>query len=168
MNFRNQFAFQEIIDHWIQYQHLNAWCPFKGDTYKISLRTWTNFFFYQGFVSQILTIHRTPREGDHLLFHSTISPRSRTLKHLFATLYVRWLSRIFNRNACVYQTASPWDLQPYRITIWLIEWWCNVCLFTWWIDFRFLLLQFEMGNRWTRVRIDYHPGITSEPINQVC
>ena len=74
--------------------------------------------------------------GDHLLFHSTTSTRSRTFRHLFATLHVRWLSRIFNRNACVYQTATRWDLPPYRITIWVIDWWCNVCLFTWWIDSR--------------------------------
>ena len=26
----------------------------------------------------------------------------------------------------------------------------------------FLLQQFEMGNRWIRTRIDYHPCITSE------
>ena len=36
--------------------------------------------------------------GDHLLFHSTTSTRSRTFRHLFATLHVRWLSHIFNRN----------------------------------------------------------------------
>ena len=64
--------------------------------------------------------------GDYLLFHSTTSTYSRTLRHLFATLHVRWLSRIFNRNACVYQTATRWDLQPSRITIWVIVWWCNV------------------------------------------
>ena len=28
--------------------------------------------------------------GDHLLFHSTTSTRSRTFRHLFATLHVRW------------------------------------------------------------------------------
>ena len=66
--------------------------------------------------------------GDHLLFHPAISTQSRALKHLFATLHVRWLSRLFNRNACVYQTATQWDLPPYRITIWVIDWWCNVCL----------------------------------------
>ena len=37
----------------------------------------------------------------------------------------------FYRNACVYQTANRWDLPPYRITIWVVDWWCNVCLFTW-------------------------------------
>ena len=60
------------------------------------------------------------REGT-ILFHSTTSTRSRTFRHLFATLYVRWLSHIFNRNACIYHTATRWDLPPYRITIWLID-----------------------------------------------
>ena len=50
------------------------------------------FFFYQGF------LHRNWRftgqqgkGGEHLLFHSTTSTRSQTLRHLFATLHVRWL-----------------------------------------------------------------------------
>ena len=38
-----------------------------------------------------------------------------------------------------YQTATRWDLPPYRITIWVIDWWCNVCLFTWWIDIKFFV-----------------------------
>ena len=59
------------------------------------------FFFYQGFLSQTLTILRTVGEGgDHRLFDSTTSICSRTLKHLFAALHVRWLSRIFNHNTC--------------------------------------------------------------------
>ena len=72
--------------------------------------------------------------GDHLSFHSATSTRSWTLRNLFATLHVRWLSHIFNRNACVYQIATWWDLPSYRITIWLIDWlidwWWNICLFT--------------------------------------
>ena len=95
-----------------------------------------------------------------LLFHSTTSIRWRTLKHLFATLHVRWLSRIFNHNAWVYQTTTRWDLQPYRITIWFIDWWCNVSLFAWWIDSLFLLLRFDMENWWIWTRINYHPCIT--------
>ena len=51
------------------------------------------FFFYQGFLSQTLTTHRTAGEGseggDHLLFHSTTSTRSRTFRYLFASLHVR-------------------------------------------------------------------------------
>ena len=64
----------------------------------------------------------------HLLFHSTTSTLLWTLRHLFATLHVRWLSHIFNRNACIYQTATQWDLPPYRITIWLIDDAMFVCL----------------------------------------
>ena len=59
--------------------------------------------------------------GDHSLFHSTTSIRSRTFSHLFATLHERWLSHVFNRDACIYQTATRWDLPPYWITIWLID-----------------------------------------------
>ena len=36
---------------------------------------------------------------------------------------------IFNGINCIYQTATQWDLPPYRITI-LINWWCGIkCLF---------------------------------------
>ena len=106
---------------------------------------------------------------DHFLFHSTTSTRSRTFRHLFATLHVRWLSRIFNRNACVYQTASRWDLPPYRITIWVIGLGCDVCLLTWWIDTRFLLKRFDIRNRWIWTRFDYRPPcIASESTDQVC
>ena len=69
------------------------------------------FFFYQGFLHiHWLFTGQQGNEGDHLLFHSTTSTRSRTLRNLFATLHVRWLSRIFSRNACVCQTATGWDL----------------------------------------------------------
>ena len=107
------------------------------------------------------------KDGDHLLFHFTTSTCSRTLRHLFATLHVRWLTRNFNRNACVYQTATRCNLLPYRFTIWVIDRWCNVCLFTWWIDTRLLLQWFDIGKRWIWIRIDYHLRITSEPTNQV-
>ena len=84
-----------------------------------------HFFSYQGFLSRILTTHRTVlsqgKGGDHLLFHSTISTRLRTFRHLFATLHVRLLSYIFNRTAWIYQTATRLDLSPYRIPIWLID-----------------------------------------------
>ena len=67
--------------------------------------------------------------GDRLLFHSTTSTRSRTFRNLFATLHVRWLPRIFNRKACVYQAAIRWDLPPYQITIRLIDWLIDDAIF---------------------------------------
>ena len=126
-----------------------------------------DFFFLSGFLHRHWRfIGQQGKRGDHLLFHSTTSTRSRTLGHLFATLHVRWLSRIFNLNACVYQTATHWDLPPYRITIWVIDWWCNVCLLTWWINIRFLLQQFVIGNRWIWTRIDYHPCIQANRLTK--
>ena len=127
-----------------------------------------SFFFYQGFLSPTLTTHRTAgKGGDQLLFHSTTSARSRTFRYLFATLHVRWLSHTFNCTACIYQAATRWDLPPYRITIWLIDD-VTLVLFVCLRDdliLAFLLQQFETGNRWTRILINYHPCITSEPAN---
>ena len=69
---------------------------------------------------------------------STTSTRSRTFRHLVATLHVRWLSHIFNRTACIYQAATRWDLPPYRITKWLIhDVTLSFCLFTRWFDSSF-------------------------------
>ena len=107
-----------------------------------------DFFFYRGFLYRHWRFTGQQGKGrDHLLLHSTTSIHSQTLRHLFATLHVRWLSHIFNCNACVYQTVTRWDLPPYRIAIWVIDWWCNVCLFTWWTDIRFLLQRFDNGNQ---------------------
>ena len=57
------------------------------------------------------------KRGGNILFHSTTSTCSRTSRNLFATLHMRWLSHIFNRNTCYYQTATRWDLPPYLITL---------------------------------------------------
>ena len=99
------------------------------------------FFFYHGFLSRTLT---NQKGRDHFLFHSTTSIRSRTFRHLFATLHVRWLSHIFNRNACIYSTRFT-TLSNYC----LINWWCDVDfrLFTRWFDFRFcyIYLTLETG-----------------------
>ena len=107
-------------------------------------------FFYQGFLSWPWRFTgQQVKGGDHRLFHSATSIRSRTFRHLFATLHVSWLSHIFSRNACVYQTVTRCDLQPYRITIRLIDWWCRVCLFNWWVDSKFCYSNFDIGNWWT-------------------
>ena len=71
--------------------------------------------------------------GGHLLFLSTTATRSRTLRHLFATLHVRWLSRIFNRNASVYQTATMrfTTLSNYHLSDWLMMQCLFVYLMNW-------------------------------------
>ena len=81
--------------------------------------------FYQGF----LYIHwrftgQQGKGGDRLLFHSTTSTRSRALRHLFATLHVRWLSRIFNTRLLLDEIYHLIEL-PFE---WLIDDAMFVCL----------------------------------------
>ena len=93
--------------------------------------------------------------------HSTTSTRSRTFRHLFSTLHVRWLSHIFNRITCIYQTATRWDLPLYRVTIWLIDdVTLSFCLFTWRFDSSFFVTATWDGKPLA--------SATSEPTNQVC
>ena len=81
--------------------------------------------------------HSRGREGN--IFYSTLPlPPAQTFRHSFANLHVRWLPHIFNRIACIYQTATWWDLPPYRITNRLIDdGTLRFCLFTWWFDSSF-------------------------------
>ena len=98
------------------------WKVSVGDNYEIEI---IHIFFFSIRIFFHGHWRLTGQQGkgeDYLLFHSTTSTRSRTFRHLFATLHVRWLSHIFNRIACIYQTATRWDLlPPYRIAIWLID-----------------------------------------------
>ena len=106
-----------------------------------------HFLFLSGFSSQILAIHWTAGKwGDHLLFHSTISTCSQALKHIFATLYVTWLSRIFNRNACVYQTAMRYTtLSNYYLSDWLMMQCFFLYLMNWILGFCYSDLTLENG-----------------------
>ena len=131
---------------------------------------WYIFFFYHGFLHRHWPFTgQQGKGGGHFLFHSTNSTRSQTLRHLFATLHVRWLSRIFNRKACVYQTATRWDLPPYRITICLID---DVTLaFVCWRDdlilafFCYINLRPETGG--FELASTFTLALQSEPTNQV-
>ena len=148
---------------WTQHECV-AQCRFY---YSVNYCITTNFFSIRLFFPDT-DDSQDSRGKEGTIFYS-ILPLPPTDEHWdIATLHVRWLSRIFKRKACVYQTASRWNLPPYRITIWVIDWWCKVCLFTWWIDTTFLLQRYDIGNRWIWTRTDYHPCITSEPSNQVC
>ena len=88
--------------------------------------------FYQGHWQ----LARQQGKGrDHLLFHSTTSTHSRKFKHLFATSHVRWLSHIFNRNPCIYQAATRWDLTPIELLFDWLTMWC-------WFSFVWMLIWF--------------------------
>ena len=81
-----------------------------------------SFFFQQGFLSQTLTINATAGEVRRpALVLSNTSTHLRKSRHLFATLHVRWLSRVFNCTACIYHTTARWDLPPSSIIIWLLD-----------------------------------------------
>ena len=91
--------------------------------------SWWGFFFITVFFHRYWWFTKQQgKGGDHLLFHSATSTRSRTFRRLFETLHVRWLSRIFNCSPCIYQTATRWDLPPYWIAIWLIDDAMPVCV----------------------------------------
>ena len=122
---------------------LNAFSA-AAELYDVTIWCFLVFIFYQGFLSQTLANHGTSKEGrGPKLFLATISTRLQTFRHLPATLYVRWLPRIFNHTVFSYQAANLWDLSPSWITLWLI------------------------GNKRIWTRSDYQLCITSEPIHQV-
>ena len=100
--------------------------------------------------------------GDHLLFHSTTSTHPRTLWYLFATLRARRLLRILQIATLVFIRLLL-DDEIYHLIELPFDWQIDdaMSLFTWWIDSRFLLQQFDMGNRWIWTRIGYDPCITS-------
>ena len=92
---------------------------------------------------------------DHLNHKTVKKTTCRTHSANPPNYFFFFLSGFSSRTLTIYRTPG-------------IDWWCNVCLFTWWIDTRFLLQQFGIGNWWIWTRIDYHPCITSKPTNQVC
>ena len=129
------------------------------------------FFFYQSFLLTDTNDSEDRKGGDHLLFHSTTSTSSRTFRHLFATLHVRWLSRIFNRIVTLVFTrlllAGIYHLIELPFD-WLIDDAMFVCLLDDLIlDFCYSNLIRETGGC-ELASSDYHSCITSEPTNLVC
>ena len=87
---------------------------------------WENVFFLSrfSFADTGDSQESMGRKGN--IFYSSLSTtRSRTFRHLFTTLHMRWLPCIFNRIVCNYQTATWWDLQ---ITIWLVDDGMLICI----------------------------------------
>ena len=116
---------------------------------KFNMEFFIYLFFNQGFPSQRLTIHRTAGEGRGPSYSTLPLPPAHEHWDIFLQLCTWDDYHVFLIATLVFnQTAIWWDLSPYQITIWLIDWWCNVYLLTWWIDSRFLLQQFDIGNRW--------------------
>ena len=127
-------------------------------------------FLYQGFLSQTLIINRTAVERrDHILFFSTTSSRSRTTRHLFATLafICMWHS---------YHVFLITSLETYRLLLSEI-YDLNVLPFIWLINdgmlnFQFLyswflLQQSDLGKWGMWTCFNCYSCIISEPTNQV-
>ena len=68
------------------------------------------------------------REG-RTIFHSTLPlPPAHEPWDIYLQLCMWDDYHVFLIATFVYQTATWWDLPPYWVTLWLIDWWCNVCL----------------------------------------
>ena len=80
------------------------------------------FFFLSGFSFTDTDNSQNSRGRKRNLFYSTLPL---TPAHEHSDIYVQLCtwgdSHIFSCNACIYQTATQWDLPPYQITVWLID-----------------------------------------------
>ena len=111
-------------------------------------------FFLSGFSSQTPTIHRTAGEerGPSFIPLYHFHPLT-NIQTFICNFACEMTSHIFNRTACIYQTATRWDLPPYRITIWLIDdVTLSFFLFTWWFDSSFFF--FLVTAIWDRKPVD--------------
>ena len=89
-------------------------------------------FFYQGLLHRHWRFTgQQGKGGKHLLFHSSTSTRSRTLRHLFATSHVRWLSRIL--IATLVFTRLLLD-EIYHLIELLFEWLIDDAMFVCLLD----------------------------------
>ena len=127
------------------------------------------FFLYQGFPHRHWqSTGQQGREGT--IFSSTL-PLQPAHKHWEIYLQLcMWDDYHVFLDATLVFTRLLLD-EIYHLIGLTFEWLIDdamFVLFTWWIDTRFLLQRFEIGNRWVWARIDYHPCITSESTNQVC
>ena len=110
--------------------------------------------FYHDFLSRTLTTHRTGLEGRGPFFIPLYHFHPLTNIQTFICNFACEMTiTYFNRIACIYQTATRWDLPPCRITIWLIDdvKFVLVCL----LDDSILGFSYsnlDKGNRWTWTR----------------
>ena len=99
------------------------------------------FFYYKDFLSRTLTIHKTAGKGRiSSLFLFITSSCSRTFRHLFATLHVRLILRIYKSIACNNLTVTWWHLAPWEFEF---DWSFIECWFQFLLD-NFLTLDFNV------------------------
>ena len=127
----------------------------------------SSYFFYQSFLTQPLTIHRTVGERRGIisipLFHFHSLTKTQTFIYNFT---FEMTASIFNHTACIYQTATRWDLLPYCFTIWVNDEGMLIFLLVWWFNSRFFIKAIWHRKRCIWTHIVNHLYITSEPTNQ--
>ena len=135
------------------------------------------FFFLSGFsfTDTDDTQDRRVREG--IIFYSTLPlPPAQENWDIYLQLCMWDDYHVFLIATFVFTRLLLDEIYHLiEIPFWLIDWWCYVFFFTWWIQFfslldelGFLLQQFDMRTQWIWTCIDCHPCITSEPTNQAC
>ena len=113
-------------------------------------------FYLSGFSSQKLTIHRTAgeRRGPSFIPLYNFHPLTNigTFICMWDDYHVFLIATlVFTR--LLLDGIYHFNQLPFE---WLIDDAMFVCLFTWWIDTRFLLERFDIGNRWIWTCINYH------------
>ena len=73
-------------------------------------------FFLSGFFFTDTDDTQGSRGREWTIFYSTLPLPPAHEHQTFSTLHKRWQSHIFNHTACIYRSATRWDLPPYRIT----------------------------------------------------
>ena len=104
------------------------------------------FFYIRVFFTDTDNSHDSRgREG--AIFYSTL-PLPPVHEHwdIFLQLCMWDDYHVFLIATLVFTRLLLDEVYHYRITIWVIDWWCNVCFFTWWIDITFLFQRFHIGD----------------------
>ena len=125
------------------------------------------FFFLSGFSFTDTDDSRNSRGREGTIFYSTLPlPPAHEHWDIYLQLCMWDDYHIFNRNACIYQTATRWDF-PTLSNYHLIDdgKFDLTCLLDDLI-LGFCYSNLDTRNQWTRTRINYHPCITSKLTNQ--
>ena len=135
-------------------------------------KTHTSFlksFFFIRFSFTDTDDSQDSREREGAIFYSTLPlPPAHEHSDIYLQLCMWDDYHIFLSATLVFTRLLLVEIfPPYRITIWLID--VKFVLVSLLDDLilGFCYSNLDMGNRWTRARIDYHPCITGEPTNQV-
>ena len=108
---------------------------FSGMPYRIT-RVFSSAFFFSIRVFFTDTGDSLDSRGSEgTIFYSTLPfPPAHKHWNIYLQLCMWHDYHVFLTATLVF-TRLRWDIQPYRITIWVIDWWCNASFFTWWIEY---------------------------------